>query len=82
MTTKLTLTIEERVIKTAKKYASKKGKSLSSLVENYLKVLSVEEDSSDKLTPRVRRLRGVVTLPEDFDYKASLETAISEKYKK
>ena len=37
MTTKLTLTIEEKVISSAKKYAQKKGKSLSNLVENYLK---------------------------------------------
>ncbi|MEO6869719.1 MAG: DUF6364 family protein, partial [Ginsengibacter sp.] len=37
MTTKLTLTIEDKVISSAKKYAQKKGKSLSHLVENYLK---------------------------------------------
>jgi predicted HicB family RNase H-like nuclease len=37
MTTKLTLTIDDAVINTAKNYAQKTGKSLSSIVENYLK---------------------------------------------
>ena len=38
MITKLTLTIEDSVISSAKKYATKKGKSLSAIVENYLKL--------------------------------------------
>ncbi len=41
MTTKLTLTIEQDVIKTAKIYAQKKGRSLSDLIENYLKTLVI-----------------------------------------
>ena len=40
MTTKLTLTIEDKVIDSAKEYAKLKGKSLSHLVENYLKSIS------------------------------------------
>ena len=43
MTTKLTLTIEDKVIISAKKYARNKGKSLSNLVENYLKSISIKE---------------------------------------
>ena len=82
MITKLTLTIEERVIKTAKKYALKKGKSLSGLVENYLKVLAAEDKSTNEVTPRVRRLRGSVKLPADFNYKKMIEESISEKYSK
>ncbi|WP_369817392.1 DUF6364 family protein [Pedobacter sp. Leaf41] len=35
--TKLTLTIEDTVIDSAKKYARQKGKSLCDIVENYLK---------------------------------------------
>jgi len=38
MTTKLTLTIEDTVIDSAKKYARQKGKSLSDIVENYLTI--------------------------------------------
>jgi len=82
MTTKLTLTIEERVIKTAKKYAQKKGRSLSGLVENYLKALASEDNTSTEMTPRIRRLRGSVKLPSDFDYKKLLEESISKKHNK
>ena len=82
MTTKLTLTIEEKVIKTAKKYARKKGKSLSGLVENYLKLLSAEDKSTNEVTSRVTRLRGSVKLPVGFDYNKTLEDAIVDKYGK
>ncbi|MEM6736185.1 MAG: DUF6364 family protein, partial [Bacteroidota bacterium] len=41
MNTKLTLTIEEEVIKIAKEYAKEKGQSLSDLVENYFKLITI-----------------------------------------
>ena len=44
MTTKLTLTIDDAVIVTAKKYAKMKGKSLSGLVENYLMTLGSQQE--------------------------------------
>ena len=82
MTTKLTLTIEEQVIKTAKKYAQKKGRSLSGLVENYLKALASGDNAANDLTPRVRRLRGSIKLPENFNYKEMLGESIRKKHEK
>jgi Family of unknown function (DUF6364) len=82
MTTKLTLTIEQRVIKTAKKYAQKKGRSLSDLVENYLRTLSTGENQIEEISPRVKRLIGSIKLPDNFDYKQSLGDAIVKKYNK
>lgn len=41
MNTKLTLTIEKEGIEIAKKYAKEKGQSLSELVENYPKWITV-----------------------------------------
>lgn len=41
MHTKLTLTIEKEIIKTAKDYAKEKGQSLSDLVENYFKLITI-----------------------------------------
>lgn len=82
MTTKLTLTIEERVIKTAKRYAQKKGRSLSGLVENYLKTLASDDSPANEMTPCVRRLRGSIKLPSDFKYKKMLEESISKKHGK
>lgn len=81
MNTKLTLTIEEKVIDSAKQYAQKKGKSLSHIVENYLMSISSNEKKTDNLSPKVAKLMGVIKLPKDFNYKKELSTLISKKYK-
>ncbi len=82
MTTKLTLTIEEKVIKAAKTYAKKKGRSVSDLVETYLKSLAGKEISSEDISPQVRRLVGSIKLDEGFDYKSEVEKQIKSKYKR
>ena len=81
MTTKLTLTIDDSVVDSAKKYARGQGKSLSDIVENYLKSISWEEQNVDELSPKIAKLMGSVKLPEDFDYKRALSVVIQEKYK-
>lgn len=82
MTTKLTLTIEQEVIKTAKLYAQKKGRSLSDLVESYLKSLASEDSGTEDFSPRVKRLIGAIKLPEHFEYKESLRDGIEKKHGK
>lgn len=82
MTTKLTLTIEEKVIDSAKKYAQKKGKSLSKLVENYLMSVSTSESTEETLSPKVKKLMGVINLPKNYDYKKEVTKALSKKYGK
>ncbi|MDR0793901.1 MAG: DUF6364 family protein [Chitinophagaceae bacterium] len=82
MNTKLTLTVEQSIIKKAKRYARKRKRSLSGLIANYLKALTGEEeaDTEDELTPTVKRLRGSFKLPENFDYKKELTRSLSKKY--
>ncbi|ROI07218.1 hypothetical protein EGH90_06600 [Kaistella haifensis] len=81
MNTKLTLTIDQSVIERAKKYARKKERSLSDLIENYLKALTTEEISKqDELSPTVKSLKGSFKMPKDFDYKKELSERLSEKY--
>ena len=60
----------------------RKGKSLSHLVENYLKSISVKDANNFALSPRVSKLKGILKLPNDFDYKSELSNALSKKYKK
>jgi hypothetical protein len=81
MNTKLTLTIEQSVIDKAKKYAKGKGRSLSDIVENYLKVIIKEENAKviDQ-TPIASSLRGAFKAPKEFDYKDELSKGLSEKY--
>jgi hypothetical protein len=81
MNTKLTLTIEQTVIEKAKKYAKGKERSLSNLIENYLKALTNENDSNEiEITPIVKSLKGSFTAPKNFDYKKELTLRLSEKY--
>ena len=81
MNTKLTLTIEEDVINNAKKYAKGKGRSLSNLIENYLRAITKESVSDEiELTPIVKSLKGSFTVPKDFDYKKELTNKLSKKY--
>lgn len=81
MNTKLTLTIEQSIIEKAKKYARERERSLSDLIENYLKALTNEKEIDDNdLSPTVKQLRGSFKLPKDFDYKKELTDAIAKKY--
>ena len=59
MNTKLTLRLEENLIKAAKRHAGTLGKSVSQMVADYFYLL--ENDSMDKkqpLTPIVASLKG------------------------
>ncbi|MEO6832896.1 MAG: DUF6364 family protein [Chitinophagaceae bacterium] len=81
MNTKLTLTIEQTIIERAKKYAQSKNRSLSGLIENYLKALTKEETISNVETfQNVKALKGSFKLPENFDYKKEPGDRLSEKY--
>lgn len=81
MITKLTLTLDDSVIAIAKQYAKKSGKSLSDIVENYLKTLTSKESAEEAISPRILNLMGVIELPENFDYKSELSRSLSKKYK-
>ncbi len=82
MNTKLTLTIEKDVLKIAKEYAKEKGLSLSEMVENYLKFVSLHRVNIEEkeLSPRVRKLRGILKVDKDFNYKETLTAELSKKY--
>lgn len=82
MNTKLTLTIEQSVIEKAKRYAKEKERSLSDIIENYLKTITRESPSEeeDGIAPIVKSLKGSFHAPESFDYKKELTKGLTEKY--
>lgn len=81
MNTKLTLTIEQKVVSRAKAYAKRKGHSLSEIIENYLKVITQDSLKSDiEMTPIVKSLRGSFKAPSNFNYKKELSKSLSKKY--
>jgi hypothetical protein len=81
MTTKLTLTLDDKVIQGAKRYARAKGRSVSELVESYFKSLTEpDKEPSGELTPAVRSLMGSFKAPTNFDYKKILKEEKRRKF--
>lgn len=73
MKTKLTLTIEYKLLEKAKEYAKEHGRSLSDIVENYFKAITKQEDiTNSESTPITESLRGSFKAPEGFDHNEQL----------
>jgi len=86
MDAKLTLKLDAEVIALAKEYAKEQNRSLSRIVENYLKLLASREVDSNKeieITPFVKNLtQGDGSLiPPDYDYKKGYGDYLDEKHK-
>jgi hypothetical protein len=82
MDTKLTLKLDNAYIEKAKKYATKRRTSLSSLVEKYFAFLTDLDISNDiKISPTVKKLTGVINLESDFDIKHEKTKRLLERYK-
>ena len=83
METKLTLRLNDSVIKRAKLFARSHKTSLSKMVESYFDSITKETEKGKKIsiTPLVESLSGVIDLPTDFDYKKEYSDYLIEKYK-
>jgi hypothetical protein len=80
MNTKLTLSLEKEVIEKAKSYAKQTGRSLSELVEAYFENLTSKSEKEDDIHPKVKKLIGRITLPDDFDENKAKDEYFKEKY--
>ncbi len=85
MLTKLTLTIDSDVVKSAKEYARSKHRSVSKLVEDYLKTVSdTEKLKNPDLLPKAPLTDGIAGMfKNDYqgqEYDQLLEDALSEDY--
>lgn len=85
MQTKLTLSIEKSVISHAKVYARHRKKSLSQIIEDYLKALYIN-DGQDKITPDTvppitKSLEGILKGKKEIDYRSSMVDYLENKYK-
>jgi len=85
MDTKLTLKLDKFVIEQAKEYASSQKRSLSRIIESYLKSLinrDKNEDESDiEISPFVKSMSTGVKIPADLDYKAGILEHLEVKHK-
>ena len=85
MDTKLTLKFDKLVIDKAKDYAAAHKRSLSRIVESYLRSLIYQDESEDrndmKISSFVKSMSTGISIPPDFDYKKEYSNYLSEKYK-
>jgi len=83
MQTKLTLSLDDRIINIAKNYALRKNKSVSKIVEDYFKVLEkidfdLENAFKGNLTEKIAGM-----FKEEYhgsEYRDILEAALMEKF--
>jgi dsDNA-specific endonuclease/ATPase MutS2 len=80
MDTKLTLVLDKSIIERAKSYASTKKTSLSKLIESYLDRVTSEEKPKEEISPLVKSLSGVISIPENLDYKDEYANHLVNKY--
>ena len=81
MDTKLTLKLDTDAIEQAKRYAERRGLSLSRVVESYfLRLAKSEEPSGEKLTGVVAELAGVLKGAEIGDPREEYTEYLRKKY--
>ncbi len=83
MDAKLTLKLNKLVIDKAKEYAVSNKRSLSRMIEDYLKTL-IDEGSKGidiEISPFVKSMKTGVKIPSDYDYKKDYRDYLTEKYK-
>lgn len=85
MDTKLTIKLNKDVIDKAKEYASSQNRSLSRLIESYLKTLIYKENAQNdekiEISPFVKSMQTGVKIPADLDYKKAYGHYLADKYK-
>jgi len=85
MDTKLTLKLDKSVIERAKKYARSHKRSLSRIIESYLKSLidrdSLTDNDEIQISPFVKSMSTGMHISEGLDYKKEYTDYLREKYK-
>ncbi len=80
MTTKLTLSVEKRVVQKAKRYARAHKQSLSSIVTNYLDYISNQADVSTNIDPEVIEASGHISPEKIPDISDPKYRYLKDKY--
>tara|TARA_R110002072_G_scaffold142163_6_gene287566 strand:- start:404 stop:667 length:264 start_codon:yes stop_codon:yes gene_type:complete len=85
MKAKLTLSIDENIIATAKEVARESGISLSQIIETHLLLMSnrKKKDRMAKKEPSITdKLRGSIKLDDDRDYREIVAEEMMKKYER
>jgi hypothetical protein len=85
MDTKLTIKLDKTVIEKAKDYAYSHNKSLSRLIETYLKSLLMNDDKNDneeiQISPFIKSMSTGKSIPPDINYQKEYSDYLIQKHK-
>jgi hypothetical protein len=82
MASKLTLSIDSKVIEAAKKFSARTGTSISKMVEDYLRNLTLSDHKKRSTRNSLMQLKGILgKVPKDFDFEEERFRYLTEKYK-
>jgi hypothetical protein len=83
----LILTLDDNLLQAAREYTQQHGQNLEALVTQFLQatvqpalVTPLAAEPARPLSPRIQRLFGAVQVPDNFDYKKTLDEAVQERY--
>ena len=84
MDKELTIKLDNYLIQKANEYALSQQRSLSLLIESYLKSLidneSKKNGNENEISTYVKSMRTGVQIPSDFDYKKDYSDYLTNKY--
>jgi hypothetical protein len=76
---KLTLSVDEDVIREAKRIAAEQNTSVSAMFSRFVQAMAHDAASGTKLGPLTRRLTGVARLPEGASAQDVLNDALLDR---
>ena len=77
---KLTLSVDEEVIRQAKRIAAEQGTSVSAMFSRIVRSMAHDEGRKIEIGPKTRSLIGIISLPEGMTWREALTEALLEKY--
>lgn len=82
MTKAITLNLDAVLVEKLERYAQGTGEPLEKIVGDQLTRLVGDGEApyGIEISPRIRRMSGVLNLPDDFDYKKELTDILIEKH--
>jgi hypothetical protein len=77
----ITLSLKRNTLARAEHYAEKHNTNLNALIERYLQTFFEKEKKEIEITPRVKKLSGIIELEDEVDIKEAYRKHLIEKYK-
>ncbi len=77
----ITLSLKKNTLALAEHYAEKHNTNLNALIEQYFQSFFEKEKKEIEITPRVKKISGIIELEDEVDIKEMYRKHLIEKYK-